>query len=59
MKIIQTMNNGQPVCAKCAMGEFVKVSRQYRPLVSQWVSFGEARVPNAVRVECLKCHCWI
>lgn len=56
MKQIKTIANCQPVCDKCAFAYYVKVSKQVRPLVEQWVEYGVAIVPDTAKIHCIKCH---
>lgn len=35
--------NGLPICHKCAMVEYRKVSREARPLVDQWNVYEDVR----------------
>jgi len=53
MKI--TTRNSMALCQSCAMAEFKRVSREYRPYVWQWVVYGSVVVPSAVKVNCFKC----
>lgn len=53
--IIQTIANGSALCHRCALKAHIKISREYRPRVLQWVSFGEVLVPCGLGICCTKC----
>lgn len=35
--------NGKIICKACAMKSYVEISREYRPLVSQWIVYKNIR----------------
>lgn len=53
---IQTTANGFAMCHKCAMRDYMKVSREYRPLVTQWRDYSEVVIADSSRVKCSICR---
>jgi hypothetical protein len=47
--------NGLPLCKVCAMLSFKAVSRQYRPLVQQWVVYEDVVYSKGYAPECSLC----
>lgn len=35
--------NGMIICKACAMRDYVQISREYRPLVEQWIVYKKVR----------------
>ena len=53
---IQTTAYGHAMCHRCAMREYQRVSREYRPLVTQWRAYKEVVIADSSRVRCAICE---